>query len=406
MSKIRIIDATTSPWSAAIALAVKSDPVVRLSDIAPVSLRATAGGEGEAKWNRLIPLGMVGYRADFPGGKIEFTREYLATMLANWEREGRLPKQVNYLHRGDTSHDDLPLEEKVAAGWMEDFALRDDGLWALIKWTKRAKQRIDDDELRYLSPEFHPNGFDRSTGKTQGPTLGGCALLNDPYITNQQRVAAGNTPSPNAADAAETNMNWKTMLIGILALAATASDTDIEAALKKQKEDLDKAKAESLELTAKLTEATTKIDLANKAGGDVVQLRAANAELHTQLAASNARITAIETEAKTKEIDGYITDKVKAGVLIPAMVPGVKAMALSGGLPAVKAIYDVAPVLNKMGESGITGEQKQLSANDARIKFNAAVAELAKAQGIKSSEAKDIVIREQPELARAAFNRA
>jgi phage I-like protein len=361
-----------------------------------VVLRAEAGDQ--PKWNRLFPLGFVGYRKDFealgiPGGKIEFTREYLETMLSNWERHGKLALQVNYLHRGDTSPDGLPLEEKVAAGWIEDFELRADGLYGLIKWTKRAKQKIDDDELRYLSPEFYPNGQDRSTGKRQGPTLIGCALLNDPFITQQQRVAAAN--NPNAAPAAGATEMDRNKLIAILSLAANATDEDITKALEAQKAELAEAKTK---LSA-ATEQNEKLELSSQGS---VKLAAEVKELREQNVSLTSKVAAMEAKEKTAEIDTYVTKLVTDGKMPPAQVDAQKKLARLD-FAAFKEAWDKAPVVVKMGERGITGEATQTTPAEAKEKLTALTESIRKEKGISLSQAREMAITQQPELAKLAF---
>ena len=150
---------------------------------------ATVKSASGPKWNKLFPSDTTRFRSDFPGGRIDFTPEFLASMVANWQRVGSPGLPVDY------SHD----EKGLASGWIEALDLRDDGLYAAIRWTDAARDAIQADELRYLSPTFAVDGDDSSTGASQGPTLYGAALLNTPFLQDLPRVAASAFPNPRPA---------------------------------------------------------------------------------------------------------------------------------------------------------------------------------------------------------------
>jgi hypothetical protein len=71
----------------------------------------------------------------------------------------------------------------IAAGWVEELALRDNGetLWARCTWTPTAAQRIRDGEYRYVSPSFAKNHI-HSNGREIGTTLLSVALTNSPFL--------------------------------------------------------------------------------------------------------------------------------------------------------------------------------------------------------------------------------
>lgn len=310
--------------------------VVLLADGQRIEL-AAAGAE--PKWQMLFPLGATKYRADFPREGITFSGVVLKTMVSNWEAEGKPERQVNYFHRGSTSaRDTTPKEEKVASGWIEDIKLSekagelgvDDkgkpkpaGLYAQIRFTPRARAFIDGDEIRYLSPEFTLSRLDPRTGKEQGPTLLGAALLNDPFLTELPRVAASDTPMEGtmAIDGKKLRKRLK--------LAETATEEEVEAAL--EKEDAPDEKPVQL---AELTDTVTK--------------------LSAELQASKAEVAKLNAAQRKSEVEAYVAGLVKAGKVQPAIKENIIKMGEAGGLESIKFFENVKPTIS-LSEQGITG---------------------------------------------------
>lgn len=86
-------------------------------------------------------------------------------------------------HRGGSSR---------AAGWFTgDAQVRDDGLWAEIRWTPKAKQEIKDGEYRFISPEFTFANKDKKTGlMTKAKELMASTLTNRPFFRQLNPVTA------------------------------------------------------------------------------------------------------------------------------------------------------------------------------------------------------------------------
>lgn len=359
-------------------------------------LRAEAGADNEPRWNKLFPIGVVRYRGDFPtaDGGIRFDRAFLQRMVDNWVRAGRPHQHVNYDH-----------EFGIAAGWIEDLELRDDGLWALIRWTSKARGHILADEYRFLSPEFSVDGLDKATGGSQGPTLHGCALLNDPYLEELPRVAAANTPT--AAKAAGATKMDKAKLIAILGLAATATDDEVYAALEARKKEAVEALASLKEKETLLADAVKQVtefkakaetvDLSNNAATKLAaDLKAAN----DKVVELSKTVAEMQTKEKDAAIETYLTELVKAGKLTPAMREGVKAHALAMGLDAVKKLWDNAPVAVDLKERGIGGEGTESTPEGAHKKLRAIADDLAKEHKLSRSDAMIRAMEKNPELAR------
>ena len=55
----------------------------------------------------------------------------------------------------DYEHQSLGSGEAPAAGWITRLVNRgEDGLWAVVEWTRRARRYLEGREYRYLSPVF------------------------------------------------------------------------------------------------------------------------------------------------------------------------------------------------------------------------------------------------------------
>lgn len=106
-----------------------------------------------------------------------------------------LPVPIDYEHQGLTGY--AAANGPVpAAGWISKVWSEGGALYGLVKWNARARELIQADEYRYLSPVFN----------TELPTKGGslrravgfhsAALTNKPAIRGMRRVAAKETDEP------------------------------------------------------------------------------------------------------------------------------------------------------------------------------------------------------------------
>jgi phage I-like protein len=340
----------------------------------------------EPKWQKLFPMGATKFRADFgKEGKLTFTREWCQTLVDNAKalvaKGHRI--QVNYHHLGGDVDPSTPLENTVAAGWMQDVELRADGPYALIGWTERARKFIEAQELGYLSPEFFLDYTSRDTGKPQGPTLVGAALTNVPFLKELPRVAASDTPQPPAPAEGESMDPKK--LRKLLKLSENATDAEVEAALLALG-----GSAEKLSLTER--EGAVKL---KEMQGVVVTLT----EKVNALEADKAKMLAEQRGAAVK---GFLDELVKVGKVTPAMRPSLEAIALDKGVEAIKFMEQVKPTVS-MTETGVpAGDPASTSSTaDATAKYFALVdAEIAK--GVKYDVAARTVNKAHPELQKAA----
>ena len=114
-------------------------------------------------------------------GKFNITPELLKTMEQNFKLGVRgVDLAIDYRHDS----------EDVAAGWIKEVTLSEDGkeLWATVEWTPNGSKVLSEKEFRYLSPEFVFDYQDNETLKTYGPTLLGAGLTNRPTIKKMEPV--------------------------------------------------------------------------------------------------------------------------------------------------------------------------------------------------------------------------
>jgi len=339
-----------------------------------------AGEDKGPKWHLVFPMGVVKHRGDFPNGRIEFSRSVLEAMATNYTAEGKPERAVNYFHRGASSVPGTP-EEKRAAGWISDVRVTDAGLEALIAWTERARGFILADELRYLSPEFLLDGMSKSTGKKQGPTLLGAALLNDPFLTELPRVAA----SESTATENHTMKN----VAALLNLAEDATPENIEEAVKALI-----AKAEKVDEATKLAE-TQSVTLT-----EVQAMVAKLTEQTTALEKERAELAAKEKERAAKS---YVAELVKQGRVTPAIREGVEALALAHGVESIKFLEAAPPVVTPGAEVGVVGDAAPTDPKvDATKRFTARVTE-HEAKGMKYMDAFNLTRGEMPTEFALAF---
>lgn len=124
-------------------------------------------------------------------------------------------------------------KETRAAGWVLNIEKREDGLWAMPKWTSEGAEEIANGIYRMVSPVL-------TNGEEIGQTADGIArvrpgrfirlaLTNDPNIK-------GMVPLANRSnDETDHSMDYKTLLLNMLGLADNAEDAAVTTAVANAK---------------------------------------------------------------------------------------------------------------------------------------------------------------------------
>ncbi len=392
-------------------------------------------GERVPRWLMLFPLGAEKHRPDFPGGKAVFDDAFLGTMLANFRAaqaayrgSDKFALQLNYLHPNPEDG----VEQNAAAGWIEDVKLvadgpeKDRGLYGLVKWNEKAIGFIERDEYRYLSPEFAFNAQSTDTGKRQGPTLFGAALLNTPFLAELPRVAASAVIPADPAINQEQDVDKK-KICALLGIAEDSTDEAVMTALadhcaaaKASKENAEAARklssgqccdaakklkaGDCCDAARKLAQTELRVKLENEANDKALKLaQADSADTKAQLAKLQATVGDLEKVRVEAEIDGLVTKLMAEDRMVAAQQDDVKEYARKLGVGEATKFYGKFATVVSVRERGVRGSsalESEADAVDAMKKLNGFRDELVK-NGTAPADAMLRAMEQHPELAEA-----
>lgn len=379
------------------------------------SLSKEISAAAEPKWNQLFVQGTF-YRQDFPEG-ITLDVKCFEAMVENWKAAGRPELCVDYFHWGASNVTQVPIEEKVASGWIKRLRVRNGVLEGLIAWTDKARAKIEAQELKYFSPYFQMDGLDRSTGKTQGPTLFGGGLLNDPFLTTLPAVAASAAPpTPETAKQQEQQVNPKLMKAVCAALGipeASTEDEVIAAAMKLAappvvEEKKEEKKEEVPAIVATVAPSATPAPIAASATATISSETLALAVEPVRIALAAAVAQTKELGLKIEKLEGEkaeaktlaLTEKLfSQGRLLPVNRDVVAKMVKAIGHEEAEKYFSAMPVVVDLKERGLASSGEPV---DAKVKFEAVIDDIAKKENIKRSAARELAMAQHPQLAVAA----
>lgn len=223
----------------------------------------------------------------------------LESMVTNFKSGVRPEKPsklcINYNHGIGWA---MSPEEGVAAGWIEDISLSDDG-WLSITptWTPRAAEYIKNKEYQYLSAEFNLEYRSKYTDGVIGPTLTGAAVTNIPFIEGQEGLTLSEHFREDE-DMKELQEQFDELTVNFASLdtAKTALET------------------EKTDLTTKLTEATEKVTVLET---EKTALETEKTALSTDKTALENRIVELALDLRKKEADEVVLKAINEGGLTP-----------------------------------------------------------------------------------------
>jgi phage I-like protein len=186
------------------------------------------------------------------------------------------------------SHD--PEKRTEAAGWIDDVQIRDQDLWAHVRWTDLGDQSLQGGRYRFISPTFDGdqvedlgNGRERmriltDAGLTNRPNMPVPALSNNQQKKNSNPTLPGKKPgrinNQKKGDPHTMTLNEETMakLLSRLGVdpASADLDTEVSAALDalpspEQLENMETIEEENKQLAEELVEsAVDSLDPANE----------------------------------------------------------------------------------------------------------------------------------------------
>jgi len=170
------------------------------------------GGEVPAEV-QLLPAGEVR-----PKGKTGFTVDEEAKRLIMAAFSGSSTDLVV-----DYEHQSLSGSEAPAAGWIKELVDKDEeGLWAKVQWTERAKEYLKGREYRYLSPVVLVRKKDG-----RAVELLGAGLTNLPAIDGMAPVVNTALQDPGDTTAQKEKM-YEGMYQGVLKALGLPEETGID----------------------------------------------------------------------------------------------------------------------------------------------------------------------------------
>ena len=262
----------------------------------------------------------------------------LSTMMENFN------SNVLRLDQGEVpfnfSHDSFA----EAAGWIQALRIENDVLQASVRWTSKGREKIEDEQFKYVSAEIAMNYEEDESGAKHGMTLTGAALTNIPFVRGMKAVAL----SENSKEADLYIFNSNNRMQKFKELMAEFSEketiTSLELATIKgafvmlSDEEQAEAKPEVDAVKAKIESKTE--EEADKAA-DVVVEEVAEVELsntqenkvlettRNEVVTLNARIIELEKNELDRNVSSELNSLVLSGQILQKEVAANKTLAMN-----------------------------------------------------------------------------
>lgn len=121
---------------------------------------------------KILPLGLVKSQK----GNFKVDKESFDSIEKEFKGR-KLDIVIDYEHQ--TLHD----VQAPAAGWIKELSLKQDGIYATVEWTNKAKEYLSNKEYRYLSPVVMVR-----KGDNKAVLLHSVALTNTPAIDGMKAI--------------------------------------------------------------------------------------------------------------------------------------------------------------------------------------------------------------------------
>lgn len=278
-------------------------------------------------------------------------------------------------------------ETVIASGWIhgDDIKWQDDGLWVKPRWTQRAKEMIDAQELTGLSATFT---YDDKSGEPIH--FLNVALTNDPALTELKgltnlaalsKLAALSTLPPNVSTTGEDSMNE--LLLQLLAALG------IEATEETIAEDVNAGVEKINSLIAK--EATADETIADLKAKQVDPLKFVPREALTE---AHAKIAALSTKGAATQVDSLIEKGRKSGRVMKSEISNLKQIAATHGVAALSAMINArAPIAALSDESQVI----EAAIDAVKSELTEEEKEAARLLGIEEAEYLKILLEQEGE---------
>ena len=344
-------------------------------------------------------------------GKITFTPERLARFADSInKRVTGIQPDIDYDHKAKTD---------VAAGWVQQAEVRDDGLWILVEWTKKAYQAIKDKEYKYFSPEFVDSWVHPKSGAKFIDVMRGGALTNRPFLKDiaqlqlseideqeQEQFMDKNTIKKLAEELGLDNPDEATEEQVVAALVKEHEDADKNASDEDESdEDKDKDKDKSDEDSADAVKTTLSDKDKSKLMSDPITAKLVGIleQTSVKLAEQEKKFKDIDVESKVAKLSEVAASK---NVLLPAKIKESVKKLFSEVDTAVsdKVLHLMSDMIKAgvapVGESfnGGSGSGTDFSTGDAVKMFNDAVSAKMASDKLTFSEAAILVAADNRDL--------
>lgn len=169
-----------------------------------------------------IQIAPLGEYDDAYGQKFRVAAEDIQAILSHYAP--RITQTVI-----DYEHQTLTGNEAPAAGWIKQLIDKGkDGLWAIIDWTNRARQYLENKEYRYISPVLLSSKKDKD-GFYRPERLHSAALTNTPQIDGMMPIINRTSFLDPKREGKEEVMLKK--ILELLGLKPEATEKEAEAAI-------------------------------------------------------------------------------------------------------------------------------------------------------------------------------
>lgn len=289
--------------------------------------------DGAPQWIQVLPAGLVRSQ------KGEFLVDQAAAQeILKWWSGRKNDLVIDY------EHQTLSGQEAPAAGWIKELVWRgQEGLWARVEWTPRARQYIANREYRYLSPVVLVR---RSDGRAVA--LHSAALTNTPAVD-------GMVPIVNKEEVESMGV-----LVEIRAALGLPEGTPDERVL---------AEVKALSGRAAHREVLELLDLPESAGlsevkGKILALKNPSGYVRVE------EFNALREEIARRDRDELVKRALEEGKVSPAQKAWAEEYALKD--PAgFRAFLEHAPRVVPVGDSaGASGDPRGSRADEVQLYVN------------------------------------
>jgi phage I-like protein len=296
----------------------------------------------------LIPAGSFGGR----DGRGPYSLDAEAVLTAF--SEAALPLVIDYEHQTQAAPENG--QAAPAAGWVDELAIRADGLYGRVTWTARAREMIQAREYRYISPVFE---YIPDTGRVCG--LVGAGLTNRPNL----RLTALNRAGHQTKG---TEMEWKKQLRALFGLSETADDAAIAAALDNVNERLATPAAAEMRRGLKLPVDAGLVRIIEAVAAhrfDGGGGKANDEQMKGSYTKALERIIALEKQAGEAAVEKLVADARAAHKITPAMEPSIREYA-AADIEACRRHIAALPVVALSAHARTAASGKPPASTDAR----------------------------------------